>query len=132
MELKITDFFNKTNPFYYSASVAELGEDVGKITWENALDCGFSLINTEEEKEAARDHFRAYGAWAEEEIAAWTGAALNALVIQEISAEMRDLDELAAGDWSKWQELCTDGAASGRLYGGELSTDGEVYFYLGE
>lgn len=130
MELKITDFFNRSNPIYYSASCAEIGQDAGKITWENALNCEFRLLNSEEEKEAARDHLRAYGAWTDEEIAAWGDDELNAITVQDISAAIREFQEVANSDWKEWQKLSESGAVSGLLYGGELSVDGEVYFYL--
>ena len=39
MELLITRFYNELDdPMHYSASRMELGEDAGKITWNNAAE----------------------------------------------------------------------------------------------
>ena len=130
MELNITHFFTTAEPRYYSASQAELGPDAGRITWENARDSGYNLLDTDDKREAARQHFALYGAWTEEEIAAWSDTELNAITIQDISAAMRDsgMDQ-TSWDWAEYERQADAGQVSGALFRGD---DGEVYFYLGE
>lgn len=125
MELNITHFFNTAEPRYYSASQAELGPDAGRITWENARDSGYNLLDTDDKREAARQHFAGYGAWTEEEIAAWSDVELTAITIQDISAAMRDF----SGDWAEYEKQADAGQVSGALFRGD---DGEVYFQLGQ
>ena len=130
MELNITHFFNTAEPRYYSASQAELGPDAGRITWENARDSGYNLLDTDDKREAARQHFALYGAWTEEEIAAWSDVELTAITIQDISAAMRDsgMDQ-ASWDWAEYERQAEAGQVSGALFQG---ISGEVYFYMGE
>ena len=133
MEINITRFFNEANPRKYSASRMELGDNAGRITWNNAVnDSPEYMFVTAENREEFEAHFRSYGAWSEEEIAAWSDQELNALFLQDVSAEIREFNDLAEGDWQEWEELCQAGTCSGRLYGGELSVDGETYFQIGE
>lgn len=132
MEINITRFFNEANPRKYSASRMELGDNAGLITWNNAVNDspGYMFI-TAENREEFESHFRAYGAWSEEEIAAWSDQELNALFLQDVSAEIREFNDMAEGDWQEWDALFHAGTCSGRLYGGGLSVDGEIYFQIG-
>lgn len=134
MEINITKFFKETKPSWYSASVMEIGTDAGPITWLHAKNDSrhYPLLDTEEKREAFRAFVRGFGAWDDEEIAAWSDVELNALCIQFIAGEMREFQELANGDWSEWRELGEAGTVNGLLFGGELSTDGEIYFYIGD
>ena len=52
MDIDITEFFNNAEPFEYSASAAELGDNAGRITWQNACNAEFALLNKEDEKDA--------------------------------------------------------------------------------
>lgn len=134
MEIDITDFFNDCAPMDYSASCAEIGQDAGNITWRAALDDApdHRLLDTDEKREAFRDHARGFGAWDDEEIAAWSDDELTALFIQLIAGDIREADlDTTAPDWARYQEWIDDGAASGNLYGGPMSTDGRIYYYLG-
>lgn len=130
MELDITDFYNYADAAEYAASRAELGDDAARITWRNAKDAHaeHNLLDTEEKKDAARDFLRGFGAWDEDEIAAWDDAELNALVIQFIAGDIRERDSLA-DSWEAYEALASDGQASGRLY---ECRDGRVYYYIGE
>jgi len=133
MDINITRFFNEANPRNYSASQAELGKQAGQITWNNAVkDSPEYMFVTSENRAEFEAHFRGYGAWSEEEIAAWSDQELNALFLQDVSAEIREFNDLAEGDWKEWESLCQAGTCSGRMYGGELSVDGETYFQIGD
>ena len=45
MEINISNFVLFENPNEYSNSIANMGKDAGKITWNNALNCDFSFVN---------------------------------------------------------------------------------------
>ncbi len=92
MEVNITQFFNEACPRDYSASVAEIGNNAGKATWEAANEdsAEYMLIDTDEKRDALRQHVRGFGAWSDDEIAAWTDIELNALFIQLVSGDMRE------------------------------------------
>jgi hypothetical protein len=131
MEINITRFVINADPFDFSASRAERGDNAGRVTWNNAKAEGESspLLITPEQLEALRDHVRGYGAWDKEEIAAWSDAECNALFIQLISGDMREagMDEcdIEDFDWYEYQQ----GSISGRIYKGD---DNQIYFYLGD
>lgn len=130
MELDITDFILAMEPHYLSASVAEIGQDAGRITWENALDYAaeYPLLETEEMRELARDYLAGYGAWSEEEIESWTDRELDALLAQLIASELREFQELAGSCWDTWEQLSREGTVSGSLFRG---IDGRTYYYMG-
>lgn len=130
MELDITDFIAAMEPHYLSASVAEIGQDAGRITWENAKDyvAEHPLLSNEEQREAARDYLAGYVAWSEEEIAGWSDQELDALLAQFIASELREFQELAEGCWDTWEQLSSEGTVSGSLF---LGIDGRTYYYMG-
>ena len=133
MELLITLFFQQAGFINYSASMAEIGQNAGKDTWNQACEdsADYMLLDTEEKRQAYRKHVKAMGTWTDEEIAAWTDTELNALLLQDISAEARDAG-IRTGemmDWQEYERMSEAGQVSGRLFKG---TDGEIYFYIGE
>lgn len=136
MELNISKFLQDIEPHYYSASVAELGNDAGEITWQNAIDRAefVELLATDEQRQSARDWFAEFGAWSEDEIAAWNDTELTALLIQFISGEVRELGELATDNnpnqwkWDEIEELQKSGTVSGNIFRGN---DDEFYYYMG-
>lgn len=137
MELNITRFWNEATPRDYSASCAELGNDAGKITWSHAVEDApdYNFLDTDEKREEMRAHVRSMGAWSDDEIAAWSDDELNALLLQCIAGDIRDVPGMSGPedwDWNKYQELCEQGMCSSRLFGGPLSTDGEVYYTIGD
>lgn len=136
MELNITKVFNAIAPRDYSASVAEIGANAGRDTYRAAVDDSpeHMLLDTDDKREAFKAHIRGYGAWPEEEMAAWSNVELNALLLQMIAGDMREGD-LSAGTtaegWARYEEASQAGQMSGAIFGGPLSTDGEVYYHLG-
>lgn len=136
MEIDITHFFNTAEPFAFSASVAERGPGAGPETWGNAVREGTDspLLVTETQIAALRGHMRGFGAWDDEEIAAWSEAECNALLVQLIAGDMREGglehdEELSESDWLKFERQCAAGQASGRIGRG---VDGKVYYSLGD
>ena len=136
MQINITQFFTSEDPSMYAASAMELGQDAGRITWQNAKDQADSqaLLNTEEELQAMRDWARSSGGWDADEIATWDAQELNALFIQLISGDMREIENLASDaagnpDWKAYEELASEGTLNGSIFKG---TDGNIYYYLGD
>lgn len=135
MELDITEFFNNAEPRQYSASQAELGEDAGRLTWENAKDAvdDWPILKTDAERCAFRAHVREFGAWSDDEIAAWSNGELNALAIQMISGDIREFAELdgkrgQAWNWAEYEALAMTGTIGGRMFQGDA---GRIYYYAG-
>ena len=131
MEIEVTDFFNQAAPMDYSASVAEIGQDAGAVTWRHACEDApdYPLLDTEEKRDAFRDHIRGFGAWDDAEIASWSDTELGALLLQCIAGDIREAGlDTEAPDWSEYQAGAEAGQYSGRLFCGE---DGRVYYYVG-
>lgn len=126
MEIDVTHMVEaKDEMVELSGSCMEHGQDAGRITWNNSV-ADKPLLATEEEKDAAREHFREYGAWDAEEIAAWDDSALQAITAQDVTAAIREME--VADTYEEYQELCEEGTCSGRLYRGD---SGRWWFYLG-
>jgi len=117
MELDITEFFNEESPADYSASVAELGQDAGKITWGYAQEAPYTFV-TEENAYEVREYFDSFGAW--EDLDDWPLNDLNALLIQDISAQIRE-----ATDENGEIDLNASGT---NICQGD---DAKIYIYLG-
>lgn len=127
-ELDITEFFNNAAPMDYSASVAEIGNNAGRDTWNAACEDSteYNILNNDEKRELFREFVRCFGAWDDSEIAAWTDVELNALFIQMVSGDMREagLDEKPV-DWQAYEE---DDNLRGNISRGD---DGNIYYYVG-
>jgi hypothetical protein len=130
VEIDITDFVKTQNAYDFSGSVAERGKNAGKETWSNAQKQAASapLLTTPEQIQALRDHVKGFGAWEDDEIAAWSDAECNALFIQLISGDIREagLDDGAFEDidWDAYEA----GAQAGR-HSGNISHSGDSVFY---
>lgn len=134
MEIDVTHMMKDSdNMPMLSGSRCELGDNAGAITWNNSKAYGAArpLLTTDEARDAAREHFREYGAWDRDEIAAWSEEELQAIMCQEVAASIRELEVLDSWpdvDAAEYEALCECGTLSGRLYCGD---DGRWYFYLG-
>ena len=131
MELRITEFFKNAAPRDYSASIAEMGENAGAITWGHAVEDSpeYLILDNEEKLEAFREFVRGSGGWNDEEIKAWSDTELNALLLQWIAGDIREsFLDTSSPDWEEHQKLSEAGTVAGRLFEG---TDGEIYFYIG-
>lgn len=136
-EIDITEFFNSAdfNPSYYSASIAEIGQDAGVITWQNSVDRSeeIDLLQDAEKREIFRRYIKTFGAWTDDEINVWTNVELNALLIQLIAGDIREAGlDVNNPDWKEYEKGAESGRYSGRLYGGSLSVDGRVYYSIGD
>lgn len=109
-------------------SIAELGANAGPMTWRNSVAYGkeHPLLTTDEQREEARVYFQGFGAWTEEEIAAWGEDELQGITVQDVAHSISEME--VAEDYEDYQRLCENGTCSGNLYKGD---NGRWYFYLG-
>ena len=131
MELDITEFFNTATPSLYSANAMEMGDAVGQITWHNAWlsSMDYPMLRTDEQVEGFCRHVKSFGAWSDEEIAAWSRQELNALLIQMISGDIREAGlDTKNPDWGSYEQGVQDGLYSGRLSHGHDT--GEVFYNI--
>jgi hypothetical protein len=133
MEIDITNFFNNANPFDFSASCAERGPNAGPDTWRNALQeaADTPLLATNDALDEARDYFRATGGWTREELAIKSVNEINALLIQWISGNLREIKDLAMDDngeidWTEVERLVNEGTITGDIY----PNDDKIYFSM--
>ena len=132
MELNVTHFFETAAPMDYSASVAEIGQDAARSTWQAACDDSgdYPMLDSEEKREEFRRYVKGFGAWSEDEIRAWSDSELNALLVQMIAGDLREGSlDCEDPDWEQYRKDSESGRISGRLLKG---TDGQVYYYIGE
>lgn len=142
MEIDISRLFTPGEfaPMDYSASVAEIGEGAGRATWTAACDdsAEFMFLDTDEKREAMRDHVRGFGAWDQAEIAGWSDLELNALFLQMVAGDIREsaLDGkpgIIANTRAAWKQYEKDseaGIVCGRI--GRGIEPGTIWYYLGE
>ena len=134
MEVNITRFVESAEPFEFSSSIAERGQNAGPETWHNAKREAASapLLTAEDELEEFREYIAGFGAWDDEEIAAMSDTDLNALLIQLISGDIREAGLDACDpedfDWVRYEQEQEEGRISGNLYRGN---DGQIYYYVG-
>lgn len=131
MEINITDFFCTGQAHLYSASVAELGENAGKLTWLNAL--GYAnkhrMLDTEDQLEAFRAFVKDTGGWTQEEISHWTNQELNALFVQFVAGDMREARlDTPLPDWEQYEIDAMEGRVSSRFF---KSEDNQVFYGIG-
>lgn len=129
MDINITSLL-ESDLFEYSHSAAEGGQDAGRNTWRNAKNAGTRFLDTDEKTEVFLDYVKGFGAWDEEERAAWSPEDREALLLQFIAGDVRDTgaDSLDEMDWDEYREGCEDGRYSGCLF---RSESGEIFYYIG-
>ena len=127
MEINITNFFNKETPADYSASVAELGKDAGRITWAYALEYAEeSLLLTVGNIPEFLEYVHGFGVWEPKETSKWTLQECNALLVQMISGDIREFCG-DVWDWEEYEQGVRDGLYVGNLYQCECK---QVYYYI--
>lgn len=131
MEIEITTL-SEMNCFALSHSAFKGGENASQNTWNASKKEAENtpLLNTPERLQAMRDFARESGGWDREEIAAWSDNELNALFLQWISGDVRELgaDSLDEIDWKEAEEMQSEGKSPSNIFKGD---DGNIYFYLG-
>jgi hypothetical protein len=130
MEIDITSLL-EMDCFELSHSAYEGGENAGQNTWQASKRQAAStpLLDTEEKLQAMRDFARSSGGWDEEEVNAWDAGEVNALFLQWIAGDCRELgaDDLESIDWVEAEELQSNGQTSSNLF---HSDDGRIFFSL--
>lgn len=131
MEINITKYFNnELCPSDFSASVAELGQNAGQLTWSYANEESQDtvLLTTFEQFVAFIEHIDSMGFEYEEH--SMNGAELNALFIQLISGDIRESEGLSCSpiDWDLYENEAEQDQVSSRIFKG---TDDNIYYYLG-
>jgi hypothetical protein len=131
MEINITTLLD-LDCWQISHSRHEGGQEAGRNTWRAAIGQAEEtpLLNTEEELQAMRDFARSSGGWDKEEIAAWSHTEVNALFLQWIAGDCRQLgaDSLKDIDWEEARERQEQGQAPSNIF---RADDGSLWFYLG-
>ncbi len=131
MEINITRFVTDCDAYDFSGSVAERGEHADRDTWNNAKreSVDSPLLTTPEQLNALREYVKGFGAWDRDEIASWNDVECNALFIQLISGDIREmglndtfLDEF---DWNEYE---SNDQLQHNIY---HCDDGQIYYYLG-
>lgn len=119
-----------------SGSIAELGNNAGRITWNNAMQAAESAWPdmTAEQIQSLKDYFGEIGAWDDEEREAWSDTETKALLIQMIAGDIREAesccwdDDKDGIDWEQYNLKAENGRLCGRMY---LGDDGRCYYYAG-
>ena len=131
MEIDITSLLD-LDAWELSHSAAEGGWTSGRDCWKASQLAAeeHCLLDNEEKLQAMRDFARSSGGWTKTEIERWTPTEVNALFLQWVSGDIRQLgdDSLEEIDWDKAEELQREGQSPSNLYKGD---DGRVYYYLG-
>jgi hypothetical protein len=132
MEIDITEFFNTAAPRDYSASMAELGCNAGRITWDHAIEDApaYNMLDTEDKLSEFKAWIKGFGAWEDAEIKKWDAVYCNALFLQFISGDMREAGlDVPVPDWGRYENEAEAGIVPSRIFKG---TDGKIYFYIGD
>jgi len=133
MEINITDYFNSELHYDVSCSQATHGAFAGDGSFNLAKESSneFNLLDTKEKRSAAIEFFDGFGAWGREEMENWEHNELNALLLQLISGDVNEYQDLAADnwDWAEYEELSKEGVVNGNLFKG---VDSEIYYYVGD
>ena len=116
LDLDITRMVNEEDMGMLSGSIAELGERAGAITWGNSLEyaADHPLLETPDQIQEARDYVKGFGAWDDEEIAGWTDDEVQALIVQLIAGEIREMEHY--DDYEAYVAASQAGQVSGSIY----------------
>jgi hypothetical protein len=110
LELNITRYFanGDNDPYYMSGSVANLGSNAGKLTWNNSLAASDGeLLTTEESLQAVREWLKSFGAWDDAEIESYTAQELEAFVLQDAASGINEMIAFYESDYDDDEILST-------------------------
>ena len=132
MYINITPFFaHQIAPMDLSASVAEIGRDAGADTWRAACEAAeeLQLLTTPEHLDTMIEFANSAGMDLQPEDC--TPAMLNALFLQWIAGDLRQMGVRYSDDvidWDEVKQMQEEGRCPSNICRGN---DGAVYFYLG-
>lgn len=123
LEFDITPLFaDKLDAYMLSNSQNNLGDNVGKITWDNALEAAteYPLV-TDENRDKTIGWLKEWGAWSEGDLMQWNNQSLSALVWQFAAADFRE-------NWENYQSE-DDGDTIPEIEESNIfHNDGKFYF----
>jgi hypothetical protein len=116
LELDITHMIEDSDRMYYlSGSRMEHGDNAGQITWDNSKDYAEEHpLLKDDQIETARDYFKEYGAWSDEERSQWSPIEVQALVIQSVAADIREMEHYSS--ILEWRRASKNGACSSNIF----------------
>lgn len=138
--LDITEFLAAHDMGDYSASIAELGVVVRRITWANALRIAHSAgaqfiaegirmceCTGEQVLAEVRSWAISSGGWEEDEADGWSNVECIAFLVQSIAGDIREggindahPDLLTAAQWRAYETAVENGQARGTIHREEL------------
>lgn len=127
MEINITHLID-ADLSQYSGSIAELGHDAGRYTWENCLVYSkqHPLLGNEASIKLAKRYLATFGAsW---DLDNMLPSEVEALVFQLIAGDIREYQSFDS--YEEFQKASEDGQVSGHIYKSDISES--FYYYLGE
>lgn len=120
MDIDVTDFLASTDCGMLSGSVAELGDNAGRITWANSIEASkeFSPLPDADALQEFREWLKPWGGWSDDEIAAMSDQHLRALCLQWIASDWRECFDCSpdAVDWEGYRILASDGQCPSSFY----------------
>ena len=102
LELNITKYFENgaNDPYYMSGSVANLGSNAGKLTWNNSLAASDGeLLTSNESLQEVRDWLKSFGSWDDAEIESYTAQELEAFVLQDAANTINEILSILERDY---------------------------------
>lgn len=114
-DINVTRLIRTEDPMGFSASIAEVGPNAGPDTWANAKAAATNSPLAIVDRDSVKEYFAGFGAWSREEIAAWSAAELDALVLQYAAGDLRELQGVCPGTglgdiaWGHAEELAEAG-----------------------
>lgn len=129
MEIDITQL-KDMGAFPLSHSQAEGGKTAGADTWAAAvLTAGeVTLLDTPEKITAFKDWVLEFGAWSREDLDAMNTRELNALFLQWVAGDVREVgaDTLGDIDWVEYEDKSQAGQVAGNMF----QDADKIYFSL--
>lgn len=118
---------NQIDVSLLSGSQADLGSNAAEITWFNSRQLAAQKpLLSADQIEGAKKYFKGFGAWDDEEIAAWTDLEVQALVVQYIAGDIREMQ-----GYDTFEEYEKD-AIEGRVSSNIFKSGDKFYFSLSE
>lgn len=124
MEIDITHLVEEHDCSLLSGSVAELGTNAAKLTWDNCLnEVNFKpLLKTPENIAEARAYFKEFGAW--DDLDSCPDSEIEALTIQYIAGTIREMESYDTFEEYEQAEI------AGEATSGIFKHEGKFYFQL--
>lgn len=129
-EIDVTHLVTSEDCSEFSSSIAERGQNAGPETWANAV--AFvkeKPLAKPENQSDLRDWIREFGAWDDEEIAAMTDDDTNALLLQFVAGDIREMKRFDSPE--EYQAAQEAGTCSGYLSHDVQANPPRWLFYVG-